>query len=84
MEERLAKEVQEKQDLVMALSKEKYTLTKELQSKIREVKKEKKKIKKHIAVEQELFGEDIIPKYNLHSILENAISVNQRAIQVKG
>lgn len=54
--------MQEKQDLVMALSKEKHSLTKELQSKIREVKKEKKKIRKQMAVQQELFGEDIIAK----------------------
>jgi phosphomevalonate kinase len=73
LEEQLAKEVREKQDLVMALSKEKHTLTKELQSKIREVKKEKRKIRKHIAVQQELFGEDIISKYDLHSILERGI-----------
>ena len=55
--------MQEKQDLVMALSKEKHNLTKELQSKIREEKKEKKKIRKQIAVQQELFGDDLITKY---------------------
>ena len=63
LEEELAKEVQEKQDLVMALSKEKHSLTKELQSKIREVRKEKQRIRKQIAAQHDLFGEDIMAKY---------------------
>lgn len=63
MEEQLAIEVQEKQDLVMALSKEKHSLTKELHSKVREVRKEKQRIRKQIAVHSELFPEDIIAKY---------------------
>ena len=55
--------MQEKQDLVVALSNEKHNLTKELQSKIREVRKDKHKIKKHIEAQQEMFGVDLMPKY---------------------
>ncbi len=62
LEEQLAKEVQEKQDLVMALSKEKHSLAKELQSKVREVRKERHRIKEQLEAQQELFGVDILPK----------------------
>jgi hypothetical protein len=40
-------EVREKQDLVLSLAKEKKNLTNELQSLLKEVKKNKHKIKKH-------------------------------------
>jgi hypothetical protein len=40
-------EVREKQELVFALAKEKKNLTNELQSLIKEVKKNKHRIKKH-------------------------------------
>lgn len=41
-------EVKEKQDIVLALEKEKNNLTKALQRKIKEIKRDKKIIKSHI------------------------------------
>lgn len=48
LEHHLAMEVKEKQDIVLALEKEKNNLTKALQRKIKEIKRDKKIIKSHI------------------------------------
>ena len=44
-------EVKQKQDLVIALNKEKHNLTYELQKKLKEIKKEKIQLEKHVQVQ---------------------------------
>ena len=51
IEDILSFEVKEKQDLVMALAKEKKNLTIELQTVLRDIKRNKHKIKKHVGTE---------------------------------
>jgi hypothetical protein len=50
LEEHLSFEVKEKQELVMALAKEKKNLTTEFQTILHEIKKNKHRIKKHVDV----------------------------------
>lgn len=52
LEEYYSFEVREKQELVLALAKEKKSLTKELQGLIKNVKKSKHKIKKHVGTDK--------------------------------
>ena len=65
----MTKEVREKQDLVQALSKEKHNLTHELQRKIKEIKKEKYRLKKQIRAQPDVFAQSeilassVMPKY---------------------
>ena len=51
----LAAEVFQKQELILALEKEKETLTIELQKKIKEIRHEKHKIKKTIKARNEFY-----------------------------
>lgn len=66
----MAREVKEKQDLVMALSKEKHNLTQELQKKIKEIRKKKHQIKKQIQAQAELFpsSEIAMQKWNPYNL----------------
>ena len=52
-------EVKEKQDIVLALEKEKNNLTKALQRKIKEIKRDKKIIKSHIKASGHQFDLEI-------------------------
>ena len=56
LENELYEQVSEKQELVGALEKEKNTLTNALKLKLKEIKKEKMKVKRRIKNDQELFG----------------------------
>ncbi len=53
MEEALAKEVKEKQDLVTALGKEKHSLTKKLRRMVRDIRDKKHQIRKQIKSQTE-------------------------------
>jgi len=57
----LLNEVKEKQDLVIALSKEKHNLTHELQKKLKEIKKEKVRLKKQMQVQPNVFTQSEPP-----------------------
>lgn len=51
IEEYLGFEVKEKQELVLALAKEKANLTNELKTVLKDIKKSKHKIKKHVGTD---------------------------------
>ena len=54
------KEVKEKQDLIQALSKEKHNLTHELQRKLKEIKKEKIRLRKQLQAQSDEFTQSEI------------------------
>lgn len=57
IEEKLLAEVREKQDLVIALSKEKHNLTHELQKKLKEIKKERVRLRKQMQGQSNVFAQ---------------------------
>jgi hypothetical protein len=69
LENELSDQVKEKQELVAALEKEKNTLTYALKQKLKEIKKERMKVKRRIKTDQEIFGQNVLTpnKKDMHT-----------------
>lgn len=83
LENELSDQVKEKQELVAALEKEKNTLTNALKQKLKEIKKERMKVKKRIKTDQEIFGPNALTpnKKDMHAPDCDAIKNKRSTIQ---